>query len=148
MIESMPSAEVSDPERFVRLGLDADATTVAHTREEFAQWLKRFFDLDAIRSSDLVLAINEALANAVEFAYLLAEHPGTIDVQAQYHSAEQKLIVDIADKGRWRTPPTGPTPRNRGRGIPLMETLSDEATIDTSSAGTRVRLAWRGVTRG
>lgn len=147
MIESMPPAEVADSERFVRLGLDADATTAANTRDEFAQWLKRFFDLDAMRSSDLVLAINEALANAVEFAYLLTERPGTIDVQAEYHSGEQKLTVDIADQGRWRTPPTGPEPRNRGRGIPLMETLSDEAAIDTSSAGTRVRLAWRGVTR-
>ncbi|MEC9323118.1 MAG: ATP-binding protein, partial [Actinomycetota bacterium] len=72
----MPPAEVANSDRFERLGLDADATAVAHVREEFALWLKRFFVVDAVRFSDLVLAINEALANAAEFAYVLAERPG------------------------------------------------------------------------
>ncbi|MDY6999650.1 MAG: ATP-binding protein [Actinomycetota bacterium] len=145
MIDSMPSAEVADSERFARLGLDADAATVAQAREEFAQWLKRFFVVDAVRFSDLVLAINEALANAAEFAYALSESPGTIDMQAAYHSDKQTLTVDICDHGTWRTPQTDPAPRTRGRGIPLMETLSDEAAIDTSTDGTRVRLTWRGI---
>ncbi len=144
MIDSMPPAEVANSDRFERLGLDADATAVAHVREEFAQWLKRFFVVDAVRFSDLVLAIPEALANAAEFAYVLAERPGTIDMRAIYDSDGQKLVVEISDRGTWRPRQVDPVPRTRGRGIPLMETLSDESDIDTSDDGTRVRLAWNG----
>lgn len=147
MIDSMPPAEVANSDRFERLGLDADATAVAHVREEFALWLKRFFVVDAVRFSDLVLAINEALANAAEFAYVLAERPGTIDMRATYHSDGQKLVVEISDRGTWRPRQVDPVPRTRGRGIPLMETLSDESDIDTSDDGTRVRLAWNGIGR-
>lgn len=147
MIDSMPPAEVANSDRFERLGLDADATAVAHVREEFALWLKRFFVVDAVRFSDLVLAINEALANAAEFAYVLAERPGTIDMRAIYHSDGQKLVVEISDRGTWRPRQVDPVPRTRGRGIPLMETLSDESDIDTSDDGTRVRLAWSGIGR-
>lgn len=147
MIDSMPPAEVANSDRFERLGLDADATAVAQVREEFAQWLKRFFVVDAVRFSDLVLAINEALANAAEFAYVLAERPGTIDMRAIYDSDGQKLVVEISDRGTWRPRQVDPVPRTRGRGIPLMETLSDESDIDTSDDGTRVRLAWNEIGR-
>lgn len=147
MIDSMPPAEVANSDRFERLGLDADATAVAHVREEFAEWLKRFFVVDAVRFSDLVLAINEALANAAEFAYVLAERPGTIDMRAIYDSDGQKLVVEISDRGTWRPRQVDPVPRTRGRGIPLMETLSDESDIDTSDDGTHVRLAWNGIGR-
>lgn len=147
MIDSMQRAEVANAERFERFGLDADAEAVARTRQGFTEWLQRFFDLDPARSSDLVLAINEALANAAEFAYLLADQPGTMDIQASYHPAEQKLTVHVSDRGSWRTRQTDPVPRDRGRGIPLMEALSDQATIETSKDGTRVRLEWNGITR-
>ena len=145
MIDYMPPTEVANSERFERLGLDADATAVAHVRDEFARWLKRFFEVDAVRFSDLVLAINEALANAAEFAYLQADRPGTIDIQAVHDPDGQKLTVDIRDRGTWRTPQIDPAPRTRGRGIPLMETLSDEAAIDTSADGTHVRMVWHGI---
>ncbi|MGZ8802130.1 MAG: ATP-binding protein [Mycobacterium sp.] len=147
MTDSKPPAEVANAERFERFGLDANAETVSRIRQEFAQWLPRFFDLDPVRCSDLVLAINEALANAAEFAYLHADGPGTIDVKATYHPAEQKLTVFVCDRGTWRKRQTDPAPRTRGRGIPLMEALSDRATIETSGDGTRVRLEWTGINR-
>jgi len=148
MIDSMPPAEVANADRFERFGLDADAQAVSRTRGEFAAWLQRFFDLDPVRCSDLVLAINEALANAAEFAYLLTDdHAGTMDIQAAYHPAEQKLTVLISDRGTWRTRQIDPAPRTRGRGIPLMEILSDRATIESSADGTRVLLEWHGITR-
>ncbi len=147
MIDSMPPAEVANAERFERFGLDADAGTVALARREIATWLNQYFALDEERCSDLVLAVNEALANSAEFAYRLAERPGTIDVCAQYDPERQILTVDITDRGSWRTPQTSPVPRTRGRGIPLMKTLSDRAIIEPSPQGTHVRLEWHGVTR-
>lgn len=147
MIDSMPPAELANAERFERSGLDADARVVARTRQEFALWLQRFFALDPVQCSDLVLAINEALANAAEFAYRLTDHPGTIDLLAIYRPAEQTLTVDICDQGIWRTRQIDPAPRTRGRGIPLMEALSDRITIETSADGTLVRLEWNGIAR-
>ena len=147
MIDSMPPAEVANAERFERVGLEADAGAVARVRQDFSQWLKRFFLLDEIRTSDIVLAINEALANAAEFAYLQTEQPGTIDIQAVHDAPAGTLTVCIYDRGVWRQRQIEPAPRTRGRGIPLMETLSDCATIEPSTSGTTVRLEWRGVNR-
>ncbi|MCV7151130.1 ATP-binding protein [Mycolicibacterium pyrenivorans] len=148
MIDSMPPAEVANADRFERFGLDADAQVVSRTRQEFTRWLQRFFDLDPVRCSDLVLAINEALANAAEFAYLLDDRPGTMDIQATYHPGKQKLTVHVCDRGTWRKRQIDPAPRTRGRGIPLMEALADRARIDTSGEGTRVELEWNGISRG
>jgi anti-sigma regulatory factor (Ser/Thr protein kinase) len=147
MIDSMPPAQVANAERFERLGLAADAGAVARARQEFGEWLKRFFVIDEVRFSDVVLAINEALANAAEFAYALADRPGTIDIQATYDPRGQTLTVCIEDRGVWRQRQTEPAPRTRGRGIPLMETLSDGATIEPSTSGTTVQLVWHGVDR-
>ncbi|MGE2735227.1 ATP-binding protein [Mycolicibacterium vaccae] len=143
----MPPAEVANAERFERFGLDADAFAVAEARQDFTSWLQRFFDLDAVRCSDVVLAINEALANSAEFAYLLADRPGTIDIQGVHDAAAQTLTVVISDRGSWRTPQPGPAPRTRGRGIPLMEALSDDYSVDKSAQGTRVRMVWNRVGR-
>ena len=41
----------------------ADAARVGQVREEFSRWLRQF-DLSPDRHNDLVLAVNEALANA------------------------------------------------------------------------------------
>jgi serine/threonine-protein kinase RsbW len=147
MIDSMPPTEVANSERFERFGVDADAGAVAQVRQDFTAWLKRFFAIDDVRRSDVVLAINEALANSAEFAYLLADRPGTIDIQAAYNADARTLSACISDRGTWRTRQVEPAPRTRGRGIPLMETLSDDATIEPSKSGTTVRLEWRGIER-
>ena len=109
-------------------------------------WLQRHFDLDPVRSSDVVLATNEALANAAEFAYLRTKRPGTLDLHAEYTARDEKLKVTICDRGAWRIPEETPDSRFRGRGIPLMRALSDRSTIETSHDGTQVCLEWHGVT--
>ncbi|MBS1694921.1 MAG: ATP-binding protein [Actinobacteria bacterium] len=146
MIEPM-SAQVANAERFARLGVTADAEHAGRTRTEFSQWLDDFFALDAVRTNDVVLATNEALANAAEFAYWSAAHPGTIDVQARHHAADGRLTVTVSDRGTWRAPDPHPVTRLRGRGIPLMRALTDSATIETTPQGTHVRLEWTGVPR-
>jgi anti-sigma regulatory factor (Ser/Thr protein kinase) len=146
MIDTMQPADVANAERFERVGILADAQTASHTRDEFAYWLRECFALDPIRSSDVILAINEALANCAEFAYL--EHPdtGTMDVLAWHDAVESTITVLVSDQGSWRTPLV-PSVRTRGRGIPLMEALSDRASIETSDHGTRVTLEWTNIAR-
>jgi len=147
MIDSMPPTEVANSERFERFGLDADAAVVAAVRRDFTAWLTRFFAIDDAKRSDVVLAINEALANSAEFAYVSAEKPGTIDIQAIYDPESRTLTACISDRGTWRQRQIEPAPRTRGRGIPLMETLSDDATIEPSKSGTTVQLEWREIRR-
>jgi len=145
MRNSTRSAEVAAAGRFELIGVDAVPIGAARAREEFADWLEQFFDLDPIRSCDLVLAVNEALANAAEFAYLLADRPGTMDMQADYEAGTETLAVHICDHGVWRIPATTPPSHARGRGIPLMRAVSDRMAIETSTDGTRVCLEWRAV---
>jgi serine/threonine-protein kinase RsbW len=147
MIDSMPAADVANAERFERIGLAATLQTAARTREEFADWLRRSFDLDPVRLSDLVLAINEALANSAEFAYGANDLAGTMDLLAWHDPVESSITVVIADRGEWRMADTVPATRSRGRGIPLMRALSDRTAIETSLDGTQVRLVWTNVPR-
>jgi len=147
MIDSVPSTDVADPERFERTGVAADAEGAGRTREAFSRWLADFFILDPTRSSDLVLATNEALANAAEFAYVSADRPGTMDVLARYRAHDGTLTVTVADQGAWRVPEPNPATRLRGRGIPLMQALTDRTTIERTPVGTRVCLEWSDVPR-
>jgi serine/threonine-protein kinase RsbW len=147
MIDSMPAADVANAERFERIGLAATLETAARTRDEFAEWLRRFFELDSVRISDLVLAINEALANSAEFAYGTTGGVGTMDLRAWHDAAESSITVVVADHGVWRMNESAPETRSRGRGIPLMRALSDLTSIETSIDGTQVRLVWTDVPR-
>lgn len=144
MIDSVPS-NVANAERFVRVGLPADAHSAAHTREEFARWLQQYLDLDTTRVNDVLLATNEALANAAEFAYVNAERAGTMNLLAHHDAAAGKLTVTIDDHGVWRPPNPAPVDRLRGRGIPLMHALSDHASIEPTAEGTHVLLEWASV---
>lgn len=141
--------------RFRRMRIAADAHTASRTRVEFRRWLDRHFTLGAERFSDLLLAVSEALSNAAEFAYLGASgtsQRGTMDVRADYDVDSDTLAVTVSDYGSWRPSTAEPalTERNhqvRGRGIPLMRALADEATIDPTPNGTRVRLTWTHLTQ-
>ena len=144
IIDSLSCADVADPERFIRVDV-ADAQNAAQTREYFGRWLQRYFDLDPIRLSDLVLAANEALANSAEFAYLRSHEVGAVGLRAVFEPADATLTVTISDNGLWRIPDPSPATRARGRGITLMRALADRAAIETSSDGTEVCLVWNGV---
>lgn len=128
--------------QFVRTDVAADAHTAAAVRREFSDWLGRYFTLDPTQASDVVLAVNEAMANAAEYAYLTSARPGTMDVQALYDGSESTLSVTVTDAGAWRDSDPATSGRRRGRGIPLMQALADRATFDSSQAGTTVCLEW------
>jgi anti-sigma regulatory factor (Ser/Thr protein kinase) len=117
----------------------------AQLRQEFSVWLKRYFALDPTTLSDVVLAVNEALANAAEFAYSALDRPGAMHLLADYDSGSAVLTVTVSDEGAWRMGDGEPRKISRGRGIPLMEALADRATIDSTPHGTKVCLEWNHV---
>ncbi|TFV55065.1 ATP-binding protein [Mycobacterium sp. PS03-16] len=132
--------------RFLRIGA-ADAHAVARLREEFTAWLCELFELDDVRSSDIVLVVNEALSNAAEFAYRDHEAADTVTLQATHAAATGALTITIADHGQWRPSDPSNQKRSRGRGIPLMRALSDHVDIDRSPKGTSVHLHFDRVPR-
>ena len=93
-----------------------------------------------------MLAINEALANSAEFAYLQAGVAGTMDLQAWHDAADSTITVVVVGRRRrgGRSESQADT-RSRGRGIPLMRALSDRPSIETSTGGTQVKLEWTNV---
>lgn len=136
---SAASFPCPDADRFTCHDAAADAGCVAWVRDEFGRWLRRSSGLDETRLCDVILAVNEALANTAEFAYADGGE-GTFDLEAVHDSGRRVLTVTISDRGRWRE--TNPLNRQRcrGRGIPLMRTLADSVIIDTSGLGTSVCL--------
>jgi serine/threonine-protein kinase RsbW len=122
----------------------ADAVNVGKVRQEFSRWLRQF-GLSPDRHNDLVLAVNEALANVAEFAYEHSPAPGVVRFSARHDAASASLTVTVADEGRWREPTASDIPDLRGRGIPLMRSLSDDTEIETSPTGTTVRLRFDGI---
>jgi serine/threonine-protein kinase RsbW len=142
-------ASIDTGSQFARTSA-ADASGAARIRIEFAGWLQRHFTLGNEWLSDLVLAANEALANAAESGCLDTPGHGMIALTASYDAATDTLVVTVSDRGRLRPVVTGARESPaapvqyalRGRGIPLMRVLADTMQIDTSERGTQVSLTW------
>ncbi|MDP9017050.1 MAG: SpoIIE family protein phosphatase [Candidatus Eremiobacteraeota bacterium] len=83
----------------------------------------------------VLVAVGEAIANAVEHAYGDRE-PGLVEVKT--HMKDGRFMVQIDDYGRWR-----PTQKKdeRGRGIPLMHALVDGVQIKSTQTNTCITLS-------
>ena len=81
---------------------------------------------------DIVVACQEACANAVEHAY----GPGHAHFEVDAEHRQARIRVIVRDAGRWR-PPRG---THRGRGLPLMRALMDTVDVEHGSEGTVVVL--------
>ncbi|MCD2192399.1 ATP-binding protein [Actinomycetospora endophytica] len=86
-------------------------------------------------ADDLVLATSEALENVVDHAFAGVAEPGRMSLQA--YLADDVVTIVVADDGHWRAPTSGPT--SRGRGITLMQNLTD-AEVDHGPGGTTVTM--------
>ncbi len=128
------SVEDDAPERF-HFDFSALPLAVPLVRRS----LSRFLMQQAVSEKDryaILLAVGEAVANAVEHAYLV--EPGLVHVRAE--RAGDTFVVDVNDAGRWK-----PVERReeRGRGIKMMRALMDRVEIRTTQAETNVRLMVR-----
>ena len=126
----------SDRTEFVHFTLPADATHLCRLRYAMYGFLGAL-PLSLDRQDEIVLAIGEAAANAVEHAYRHQE-PGVIDVT--FWTEGDALCVQIRDHGRWREPSAGPQSVGHGLGIVLMRRLIDCVLIHHDHRGTNVLL--------
>lgn len=118
----------------------ADAATVAIFRKLVRDWLKSAVDLNAERVSDIVLAIDEALANCAEHAYRDQQTAAVMTLTIACDRAEAIVQVCVTDHGRWIEPDPAAIDAVRGRGIILMYALADNCTITNDIDGTTVFL--------
>ena len=111
------------------------AEELATLRRDLRGWLAGA-GATARESGDVLIAVGEACANAIEHAG--AGDGSTIEVRGQLVGHE--VVVRICDQGRWRTA----APRSqRGHGLRLMRVLMDGIDIATVRDGTRVELRRR-----
>jgi anti-sigma regulatory factor (Ser/Thr protein kinase) len=110
----------------------AVTTAAGETRRRLRPWLlANSFDDRA--ASDALVAVSEAVANAVEHSGISPNQQVT--VRARLGSG--RLGVTVRDAGRWRRTREDPS---RGFGLRLMHSLMDTVNIDQRSDGTRVEL--------
>jgi serine phosphatase RsbU (regulator of sigma subunit)/anti-sigma regulatory factor (Ser/Thr protein kinase) len=119
----------------VRIELPAESGDVRELRRRVRGWLAER-GVDSDRRADAVLALNEAVVNAIEHGH--RDVRGTITIQLRHRTDRLEITVD--DQGTWREPVADDT---RGRGIQLMRGLMDRAEIQQSAGGTTVLLEQR-----
>lgn len=127
----------------VRLTLAGPARpdTAAEWRRALQRWLRHEVHApDEIRE-DVVLGVNEALANCVEHAYRSHREAGVMKLQASYDPDAESIRVCVSDRGSWRKPSSRQSnDPHASRGIMLMHRLSDHCTIHARPNGTSVYL--------
>jgi anti-anti-sigma factor len=97
------------------------------------QHLVRDLEIDEQRAFAMMVAVGEAVNNVVEHAYVVSA--GSVFIRAWRDDG--MLRVEVADRGRWR--PARPN-SGGGRGLIVMRALADEVAVDTTEAGTTVRI--------
>ncbi|WIV59221.1 ATP-binding protein [Amycolatopsis nalaikhensis] len=129
--EPAGSGATDDSLRWV---VTADPNQLARLRAQLVTWATGT-GLDAEQVQDLQLAAYEAMANVAEHAYLGTT--GILELHAR--SRGDRVIVTVADHGRWQ-----PAPRPgllHGRGLPLIRALAEQTVIETGD-GTTVTMTW------
>jgi GAF domain-containing protein/anti-sigma regulatory factor (Ser/Thr protein kinase) len=116
----------------IALRLPAEPHVLTSLRRTLRQWLEAL-GAEEIETYDVLVAVTEAAANAIEHAYGPVD--AAFDVEAEV-AGEGEVTVLVRDQGRWR-PPRG---HNRGRGTLLMQELMDHFEVNTSEEGTVVRM--------
>jgi serine phosphatase RsbU (regulator of sigma subunit)/anti-sigma regulatory factor (Ser/Thr protein kinase) len=109
----------------------ADRSVLAGIRQLLRRWLAtRGASADEIY--DIVVACQEACANAVEHAYRPGRH--SFELDATFDSG--RVRVTVRDQGQWRQP----RGTHRGRGVMMMRGLMDSVDIEHTDEGTTVVL--------
>lgn len=126
-------------EATLTLTVSAASTELGAVRQQLTGWLADH-GVPAPLVNDIVLAGNEALANAVEHAYASADEPGiaalTVTVQPD------QVVVSVTDHGRWRDP-YQQFGTLRGRGFILVEAVTDRFDLVHSDSRTTLTAYFR-----
>ena len=136
-----PRAGVEEDERY-RAALGDDPAEIAEVRAAVRDLAMRTGFVE--RAGDLVLALDEVIANAQEHG----RPPITVEAWA-----DGRLVVEVSDVGAgfdrarvWSTHPPPPLGR-RGRGLWIIRQLADVVTTHSDHTGTAIALDFPLTTR-
>ena len=101
----------------------ASADRLSALRRDLRLWLDNV-GVHADTAPDVILAVNEAVANAIEHGYA-ATAPGPVTVRGLREGDD--IVITVRDQGSWREPSDDVT---RGRGLPIMRGLMDDVVVD------------------
>ncbi len=125
--------EGSGGERFVRR-LPAEPTLLQPIRHDFGRWLTSS-GVDHRDRDDLVLALGEALANAIEHGYRNDAMKGQLIVDALL--TDDGVSLEVRDFGTWHR---GEPNALRNRGLRIIRSVVDQVDINRSAFGTTLRM--------
>ena len=118
--------------RDLRTTWPAAPEALASVRRLLRRWL-RMQGADEEEINDILVASQEACANAVEHAY----RPGVAHFEVDAERRDDRIRIVVRDQGRWRAP----RGTHRGRGLPLMRALMETVDVDHGKDGTVVELS-------
>lgn len=114
-----------------------NADQLGDLRHQLAGWLNDA-GVREERVADIVLAVNEAVANSIEHGYH-GRKPGKIRLKGENDGA--RVRIKITDKGSWK--PAATDPGVRGRGLLLIRAVSDWLEMDCTPKGTTVDMIFK-----
>jgi PAS domain S-box-containing protein len=113
-----------------------NADQLGEIRHQLAGWLEGAAVAEEL-VADIVLAVNEAVANSIEHGYQ-GRKPGKVRVNGDNDGA--RIHLKITDKGTWK--PAATDPGVRGRGLLLIRAVSDSLDLQTTAKGTTVSMSF------
>jgi serine phosphatase RsbU (regulator of sigma subunit)/anti-sigma regulatory factor (Ser/Thr protein kinase) len=105
-------------------------------RTDLAEWLIQHHPNPDTRT-DVLLAVTEACTNAIEHGCLNAP-TGSLIVDVSSH--QRHLVVNVSDRGTWL--PRLSANQDRGRGIAIMQAVSQRFTRTSTTDGTTIEMVF------
>jgi anti-sigma regulatory factor (Ser/Thr protein kinase) len=133
--EAVSASNITRP--YLYLQVDAAPHQVSAARRAVKNWTRQV-SLPAALADDVVLATDEAVSNAVDHAY--PDKPGTMTLFAACTRLAHAVRIIVSDCGQWRPPSADPGVR--GRGLAMMEKLTQVFRLEHGPHGTTVLLGW------
>ncbi|GAA4553126.1 ATP-binding protein [Pseudonocardia xishanensis] len=131
---------------YVHRSWPADPEQLSVIRHELRRWLEPL-RLSGDEVDDVVLAVDEAVANAVRHAYPedgFGEVELTLWTEGSETSADGgALCIEITDHGSWRGVDSVTADSQGGRGMLLMQHMVETVLVHFDGRGSRVLLRHR-----
>lgn len=116
--------------------IPSEAGELAGIRRSLREWLEKN-GVDEPKQEAVVLTVHEATANAIEHTGLTRDD-GHVQIGA---SIDDRLIrIDVTDTGIWNE--KSQDDDERGRGLLIIQGLTDHVEIRPSPGGTTVRMTY------
>lgn len=133
---------------FVRLRISANRKNIQNALA-IVQEICNHLHIEPPRSTRIILAVEEALLNAIEHAYDITENCKPIDIQFKTDGNEFHITVEDYGHGIIKGEyligliPDSHILDDRGRGLCLLIGLSDRYNIESTSKGTRATMTFQ-----